>query len=100
MRYTVRAHLNLLRVTTSLKTSEGQEIVENGMQSLRMFSDNRHELTQHFGLMHRALEESFRETLDRRYRRSQLMRYIRHEISPHILQFMHPRHISNDDQRP
>ena len=70
-----------------------QQVRHEPDHPLRLVADNADERAPQLPLLHRAVVQRFRIALDRRQRRAQLMRYIRDELPPRLLQLLLLRYI-------
>ena len=82
-----------------LELREEQQVVDDGVEPVRLPGDDAEELLGGLRLAHRAVEQRLHEPLDRGDRRAEFVGDVRDEIAPEILEPADARHVVQDHHR-
>ena len=65
-----------------------QQILDEAVHAVRFVVHDAQEAPGHVRIVHRAVHQGLRVALDRRERRLQLVRHVRHEVALHVLELL------------
>ena len=82
-----------------LELREEQQVVDDGVEPVRLAGDDAEELLRGLRLAHGAVEQRLHEPLDRGDRRAEFVGDVRHEVAPEVFEPADARHVVQDHHR-